>query len=272
MKKRNLIFLASLIVALLAFGYFAKPDIPTITNGVFTSIIASFLFFIFTMLVDNSSDEIKNGLMKVDNKISTIREHIDTDPTSLKNRFGIIKIEHRKEYSYDFWATLLNDALITKTSKFIISGKTLHRWLEPKIAENFRKTLLELISRKAQIIFVIYSNPSNGQKKKALQDFLSDKIYPHLVKTCGNDLKKINKVFSIYEVDSLPYLYTAIDSQVVVAQYFNNTSNAENIMLVLDPKCPFACRYQNDFDCIIKDNISNTWIQDFLQKKEENQK
>ena len=97
MKKRNLIFLASLIVALLAFGYFAKPDIPTITNGVFTSIIASFLFFIFTMLVDNSSDEIKNGLMKVDNNISTIREHIDTDPTSLKNRFGIIKIEHRKE-------------------------------------------------------------------------------------------------------------------------------------------------------------------------------
>lgn len=272
MKKRNLIFLAFLIIALLAFGYFAKPDIPTITNGVFTSIIASFLFFIFTMLVDNSSDEIKNGLMKLDNKISTIREHINTNPDSLKNRFGIIKIEHRKEYSYDFWATLLNDALITKTSKFIISGKTLHRWLESEIVEDFRKTLLELISRKIQIIFVIYSNPSNSKKKEDLQDFLCDKIYPHLIKTCGRDLKKINKVFSIYEVDSLPYLYTAIDSQVVVAQYFNNTSNAENIMLVLDPKCAFACRYQDDFDCTIKGHINNTWIQNFLNKKEDNQK
>ncbi|MBD5487186.1 MAG: hypothetical protein HDR13_00070 [Lachnospiraceae bacterium] len=272
MKKRNLIFLVFLIVAFIVFACFAKPDIPTIINGVITSIIASFLFFVFTMLVDSSSDEIKNEIREIDRKISVISEHIDTDSNSLKNRFGIIKIEHRKEYSYDFWATLLNDALMTGTSKFIISGKTLHRWLEPKIDEIFRETLLELISRKTQIIFVIYSNPSNMQKKMALQTFLYEKIFPHLVKTCGNDLEKINKVFSIYEVDSLPYLYTAIDSQVVVAQYFNNTSNAENIMLVLAPKCTFACRYQVDFDCMIKGHINNTWIQDFLQQEEEAKK
>lgn len=272
MKKRNIICIVILFAILIVTALVAKPEIDTIISGVITSVIASFLFLIFTVLIDNSSDEIKDEIKEVDRKLLEINEYInDTNPDSLKNRFGIIKIENRKKYSYDFWVTFLNDALATRTKKFIISGKTLHRWLEPKIIKDFEKTLLKLISRKTQIIFVIYNNPSDAHKKEALQTFLCDKIYPHLIETCGKDLEEINKVFSVYEVDSLSYLYTAIDSRVVVAQYFNNTSNSENIMLVLSSEYDFASRYQDDFDQMIKGHINNAWIQDFLQKREEKQ-
>lgn len=265
MKKRNIIFLSLLIAALVGIGWIAKPDISTISNGVLTSIIASLLFLIFTTLVDNSSDEIKNGIQDINEKLLKVNEYIDVSPNNLREKLGIIKIENRKEYSYAFWASFLNDALTKKSKKFIISGKTLHRWLEAKIIDDFKKSLLEMITEKVKIDFVIYSKPRDPQKKEALREFLHKEIFPHLVYTCGRDLKEINKVFNIYEVNSLPYLYTAIDSQVVVAQYFNNTSNSENIMLVLSPECSFAHRYQEDFNAIQK-RQNNTWIKAYLEQ------
>lgn len=86
-----------------------------------------------------------------------------------------------------------------------------------------------------------------------------------MVKICGENVDEINKVLKISEVDSLPYLYTAIDSQVVVAQYFNNTSNSENIMLVLSPDCSFAHKYQEDFKAIQK-RQNNEWILSYLKQ------
>lgn len=268
MKKKNLVVLAVLICCLLVFACFTKPDFYTITNGIFTSIIASFLFFIFTLLVDNSNEDIENKLTQMDKRISTIGEQINTYPAYLKNKLGIIKIEHRQEYSYDFWKAFLKDAIEKTTSKFIISGKTLHRWIEPEICDEFRSTLLKLISQKKEIIFVIYCTPPSNKKKQDLHEFLFKKIYPDLAKTCGYNLAEINKVFRLYEVDSMPYLYTAIDNQVVVAQYFSYTSNSENIMLVLDPSSSFARRYQYDFHCMIENKINNAWLEDFLNKYE----
>ncbi len=294
MKRKNILFLTVLIIVLIVLGCIAKPDIPTIFNGVVTSVIASFLFLIFTMLVDNSSDEIKNKIEEVneklsaqnvridtglsnltdlgtiienaDSKVSIVSEYIETAPNNLRKKLGIIRIEPRKEYSYDFWATFLNDALIKKSKKFIISGKTLHRWLEAEIRDDFRKALLEMISQRVKINFVVYSKPTSTQKKEDLRVFLCKEIFPHLVHICGRDLNDINKVFGIYEVNSLSYLYTAIDSQVVVAHYFNNTSNSENIMLVLSPECAFAHRYQEDFNSIQK-RINNSWIKAYLQRE-----
>lgn len=271
MNKRNTIFLSILIIILIGFGWAAKPDVSTIFNGVLTSIIASLLFLIFTTLVDNSSNEIKNEIQDVNKELLKVSEYIDVSPSNLRKKLGIIKIENRKEYSYDFWASFLNDALTKKSKKFIISGKTLRRWLEAEIVDGFKKTLLEMITEKVKIDFVIYKKPKNPQKKEDLRKFLFKEIFPHLVCVCGRDLNEINKVFSIYEVDSLPYLYTAIDSQVVVAQYFNNTSNSENIMLVLSPECPFAHRYQEDFNAIQKQQ-NNTWINKYLQQTKGHQK
>ena len=269
MNRRKVILLVILIIVLISLSIKADIDQSTI-NGIVTSVIASFLFFIFTILVDNSNDEIKKVLSKMENEISTLKNQMATDPTTLRNRFGILKIEHRQEYSYDFWIALLYDAIKTDTSRFVISGKTLHRWLEPEIVKQFRETLVELISKKRKIIFVIYKDlkdPDDNKKREALREFLCDKIYPDLVKVCGENLKEINEVFSIYEVNSLPYLYTAVDNQVIVAQYFNNASNAENIMLVLDPDCSFARRYQDDFKRMIRDCINDEWIQNFLQNQ-----
>lgn len=293
MKKKNIIFWAILIVALIVIGCITKPDFTTISNGVITSIIASLLFLIFTTLVDNSNDEIKsevkkasteisevsqkisNGLKSIQdleaeiqyisNELSKISEYVDANPDNLRKKLGIIRIENRKEYSYEFWASFLKDALEKKSKKFIISGRTLHRWLENGIVDDFKNALLKLIDEKAEIDLVIYSRPKDAQKKTALQKFLNKEIFPHLVNACGRDLNEINKVFRIYEVKSLPYLYTAIDSQVVVAQYFNNTSNSENIMLVLSPECPFAHKYLEDFNAIQK-NQSDTWIKTYLQQ------
>lgn len=299
MKKRNIIFLALLIVALIGIGCYAQPDLPTIFNGVLTSIIASLLFLIFTTLVDNSSDEIKKGIKTIDEKMLVmdenigtelkslqelkneiqdiskrlleVNEYIDSNPNNLREKLGIIRIENRKEYSYEFWASFLKDALTRNSKKFIISGKTLHRWLEIEIVDDFKKTLLELITNKVKIDFVIYSKPKYPKKKEELHQFLFNEIFPHLVSICGRDINDINKVFSIHEVNSLSYLYTAIDSQVVVSQYFNNTSNAENIMLVLSPECHFARKYQEDFNAIQK-RLNNEWIKSYLQHTKGSQK
>lgn len=270
MKKRNIIFLTLLIVALIGIGLIAKPDISTVSNGVLTSIIASLLFLIFTTLIDNSSDEIKSGIQDLKKQLLKVNEYIDASPSNLREKLGIIRIENRREYSYDFWTSFLKEALIEKSSKFIISGKTLHRWLEAEIVDDFKKSLIKMIAEKVKIGFVIYSEPENPRRKEELREFLFQEIFPHLVSTCGRDLAEIYKVFNIFEVSSLPFQYAAIDSQIVVAQYFNNASNAENIMLVLSSECTFAHRYQEDFNAINK--CQNTWIETYLQQTERSQK
>ena len=299
MNKRNIRFLALLFVISIGIGWYTQADLPAIFNGVLTSLIASLLFLIFTTLVDNSNDEIKEGVKKVDDKILEVNknietglndlqelkneiqdisigllrvnEYIDASPNNLREKLGIIRIENRKEYAYNFWSSFLKDALKNKSKKFVISGKTLHRWLETEIVDDFKSSLLEMITEKVKIEFVIYNKPKNPPKKEDLRKFLYKEIFPHLVFTCGRDLNEINKVFSIYEVNRLPYLYTAIDSQVVVAQYFSYTSNSENIMLVLSPECSFAHRYQEDFSAIQK-HLNNEWLKSYLQQTKGTQK
>ena len=299
MNRKNIRFLALLFVISIGIGWYTQADLPTIFNGILTSLVASLVFLIFTTLVDNSDDEIKEGVKKNDQKIAAVdksieaglknlqeleneiqdinkrllkvNEYIDNSPNNLREKLGIIRIENRKEYSYSFWSSFLKDAVESKSKRFIISGKTLHRWLEAEIVGVFKSSLLEMISEKVKIEFVIYNKPTNPQKKEDLKKFLYTEIFPHLVCICGRDLKEINKVFSIYEVNRLPYLYTAIDSQIVVAQYFSNTSNSENIMLVLSPECSFAHRYQEDFSAIQKCQ-NNTWIKSYLQQMKGSQK
>lgn len=78
-------------------------NIESITNGILTSIIASFLFFIYTKLVDSSNEEIESKIKEIESKISAVTEYLDISPSNLKEKIGIIKIEHRKEYSYELW-------------------------------------------------------------------------------------------------------------------------------------------------------------------------
>ena len=150
---------------MVVIGLIAKPDISTIFSGVLTSTIASLLFFVFTILVDNSSDENKKGIQEINDKVSRINEYIDISSKNLREKLGIIKIENRKEYSYAFWSAFLNDALAKKSKKFIISGKTLHRWLKSEIIDDFKNSLLKMINDKVKIDFVIYSNPKEPQKR-----------------------------------------------------------------------------------------------------------
>lgn len=128
MNRKNIRFLALLFVISIGIGWYTQADLPTIFNGILTSLVASLVFLIFTTLVDNSDDEIKEGVKKNDQKISAVdksieaglknlqeleneiqdinkrllkvNEYIDNSPNNLREKLGIIRIENRKEYSY----------------------------------------------------------------------------------------------------------------------------------------------------------------------------
>ena len=126
MNRKNIRFLALLFVISIGIGWYTQADLPTIFNGILTSLVASLVFLIFTTLVDNSDDEIKEGVKKNDQKISAVdksieaglknlqeleneiqdinkrllkvNEYIDNSPNNLREKLGIIRIENRKEY------------------------------------------------------------------------------------------------------------------------------------------------------------------------------
>lgn len=272
MKKSTLkkILIIVFVIVVIVMTVIAQPTINEILSNLVISTVASLFFLIFTSL----TDETPEAIGKVSNNVACIKDSVDrieelskSPDQDIARKFGITKIECREEFSYDFWKQFLNKALSMKSNRFIISGRTLNRWLENEIRDDFEKALIQLISNKSQIIFVIYENPGSddeNQEKDELKSFLFESIFPELFNRFRKD-KDINKVFKIYEVPSLSYLYTAIESEIVVAQYFQYTPNTKNLMLVFDAKSEYALRYDADFTKIIRHAKLNKWISEYRQ-------
>ena len=272
MKKSTLkkILIIVFVIVVIVITVIAQPTINEILSNLVISTVASLFFLIFTSL----TDEIPEAIGKVSNNVACIKDSVDrieelskSPDQDIARKFGITKIECREEFSYDFWKQFLNKALSMKSNRFIISGRTLNRWLENEIRDDFEKALIQLISNKSQITFVIYENPGSddeNQEKDELKSFLFESIFPELFNRFKKE-KDINKVFKIYEVPSLSYLYTAIESEIVVAQYFQYTPNTKNLMLVFDAKSEYALRYDSDFNKIKKHAKSNKWISEYLK-------
>lgn len=271
MKKSTLkkILITVFVIVLIVITVIAQPTFDEILSNLVTSTIASLFFLIFTSL----NDEIPEAIGKLDNNVTStknsvvrIEELMKVTDQHISVKFGITKIECREEFSYDFWKQFLNKALSMKSKRFIISGRTLNRWLESEIKDDFKKALIQLIANKTEIIFVIYENPgSDGEnhEKDELKTFLFESIFPELVNRFRK--KDREKIFKIYEVTSLSYLFTAIESEIVVAQYFQYSPNTKNLMLVFDSKSEYALRYDADFSKIISHAKPNKWLSEYQQ-------
>ena len=141
--KRIWIILISVLVAALAALCGSKwPNFSVIAQGVSASIIASLLFWIFTDVIQVSSE--RDYL----SKIITRMENLEQSKSD-----GLVDIQKRKNAD-KFWIDFANSA----EDKLVISGTTLHKWIE---SEESKKALANAIKRiaKKRLNFERYNEP-----------------------------------------------------------------------------------------------------------------
>lgn len=257
-KKRKILIICFIVILLIimpiVYVNVRNNDAKAILLGIISSIIASSIFYIFSEVVFESKTEEIEILKQI---ISSI-EAIETK--------GIIDIRGRAEFESDFWIRFAEST----NKKWIISGRTLNRWLENDIKENFRTNIIRILKGKGEIDFIIYKNLEGEelQEKKALHDFLAKEIFPICVKKEKNKyIKKRDIKLLIYEVDNLPYLYNANENEIIVAPYFTHIENSNNIMFVLRRSYKYGAEYARDFQYLIRSANESTWLDDYLEER-----
>lgn len=270
-KRRQITYIAIIVLIIIivaivmAYNLDVDAIVETLLTGIVSSILASIMFYVFSKYVFQDNSEEKEKLEKDIERLNEIYGF------AVNNNMGILKIEKRSSYNYDFWKNFLKSTENT----CIISGRTLNRWLEKQIRQEFADTLKNLIQNDGKITFVIYKNPEDeGEKeeKEEFKEFLEEEIFPYLYKKEKPFLhkhRKKSKCIKIYEVDILHYLYTANDNMVVVAPYFQYTENIENIMFSLDVNSIFGKMYSKDFKAIMKNKAeANQWYEKYCESRE----
>jgi adenine C2-methylase RlmN of 23S rRNA A2503 and tRNA A37 len=171
---------------------------------------------------------------------------------------GIIEIRDRDDYDYFFWKSFIR----LSKNKLILSGKTLNRWLDQNLKEDFTYTLRRLVSQEASSVsLVIYKDPDNETaEKEKLRRFLEDEIFEH----CKN-----KSSLCIYEVDNLPYLFSSNEEHIMIGTYFANVSNVKNLLFILKADCTYGYSCINDFNYIIEKAEKNNWYHEYSLRNKE---
>lgn len=257
-KKSIIICLITILLIIMPIVYInvKNSDIKAILLGIISSIIASSIFYIFSEVVFEKKNE-EIGILR--NMIAAIEE-IQTK--------GILAIKGRSEFESDFWIEFAEST----NEKWVISGRTLNRWLENNIREKFKKNILRILKGKGEINFIIYKNleGEENKEKELFHDFLKREIFPFCVKKEKNQnryVKKQNMKLTILEVENLPYLYNANEKEIIVAPYFNYIENGNNIMFVLKRSHRHGQEYSRDFQHIMTNAYKNKWMDEYLEER-----
>lgn len=304
-RNKRMIYLTLLIVAIVILAVLSKLSLFDFCQGVIISIIASLIVFIYTTVVDDSLPQIKTDINSINNSIATLSsveqtkfQGIDNDiksfsqdlqtntkiiekqsdllqrvvnsnaeTTTLRDKYGIIQIVKREEYSYEFWRALLKKARAEENNQLILTGRTLGRWMISKIREDFINTLKALAKDKKKIKFVIYKHLPEGSKeikeKEDLHKMLMENVFP-IIKEAHSSYEEAIADFEIIEVDSMPYLFNSIKDEIIVSQYFEFAGNEDGLMFVLDSESPFAVRYVTDLDKLLAARGEvNPWLKEY---------
>lgn len=263
-KKSKIATLISMgvIILVAVLTYISVPEnketlLPSICAGILTSLIASLIFQVMSVFIFNSGKETE--------KLSQLIDVLDN-----KETLGIKKIRSRTDKTDTFWIDILRQS----NKRLIASGRTLNRWLERSLEDDFIEAIKRVIAHSGEVILVIYKDlpgPQEVEEKNALKKVLIERIFPHCIKKAGKtyQLKK-NLNFNIYEVNNLPYIFTANDFELVVSQYFQYASNDDNVMFQLYPGSKYGCAYENDFYRIIRNAEENTWLNEYIAMQNSN--
>lgn len=149
-------------------------------------------------------------------------------------------------------------------------GRTLNRWLRNEIVDEFEKNVIRILKNKGRISFIIYKDleGDEAKEKEILHQFLRKRIFPECVRKDGYEyIWKKNMDLKIYEVDKLPYLYNMNENEIIVAPYFTQIDNGNNIMFVLKRSSRYGEEYSRDFEYIIRNAEKNMWKEDYLSER-----
>lgn len=244
------------IVLVAVLTYISIPEdkealLPTISAGILTSLIASLIFQVMSVFIFDSGSEAE--------KLNKLIDVLDS-----KETLGIKKIRSRTDKTDTFWLDMLKQA----NTRLIVSGRTLNRWLEKSLEDDFLKAIKRVIRNNGKVVLVIYKDlpgEQEQQEKETLKKVLSEHIFPHCVKKTGKMYqRKKNLDLHIYEINNLPYIYTANDFELVVSQYFQYASNDDNVMFQLYPGSNYGRAYENDFHKIIRNEKENSWLDEYI--------
>ncbi|KAI4445490.1 hypothetical protein C823_000006 [Eubacterium plexicaudatum ASF492] len=85
--------------------------------------------------------------------------------------------------------------------KWIISGRTLNRWLENDIKEKFKRNIIRILKGKGEITFIIYKNleGEENKEKELLRDFYIMKYSVCVKKQKNKYVKKQDMNLSIWK-------------------------------------------------------------------------
>lgn len=306
-RNKRIIYLTLLIVVIVILAVLSKPSLSDFCQGVIISIIASLIVFIYTTVVDDSLPQIKTDISSINNNITNINSvektnfqglnngiksfsqdlhtnakiiekhsellqrvvNSNAETATLREKYGIVQVVKREEYSYEFWRALLKKARTEGNNQLILTGRTLGRWMVSKIREDFIYTLKALAKNKKKIKFVIYKHLPEGSKeikeKEDLHKMLKEQVFPIIIKA-HSSYEEASADFEVIEVDSMPYLFNSIKDEIIVSQYFEYAGNEDGLMFVLDSESPFAVRYVTDLDKLLAaKGTSNTWLKEYYE-------
>lgn len=242
-KKRGILFLTILFIAMIIIAAISKLTVKELCEGMVISLCASLVFFIYTILVDNSSNKIKTDLnvlkrrmaslnssdnrrlQKIDTEISSISMKLkenteiieeqksllqkvvdhNAETALLKEQYGILEIVKREEYSYEFWKNLLKKARDESNDQLVLTGRTLGRWMIPTIKKDFISTLVDLANKSIKIRFVIYRDFIPGSQEDKEKKELYSILNSHVFPV-------LKRKYNTYEEASKRFEIIEIDS------------------------------------------------------------
>lgn len=259
-KKRNIlicVLVGSMLAISIVYYYVDSDPIKSLLLGVISSIIASLIFYVFSVLAfDNGSTEI--------DELKNITQILSENVTK-----GVLSIQGRSEYETHFWISFLRET----NKRLVLSGRTLNRWLVHEVKSEFAENLKRILDSKGEIILIIYKDlqeEAEKREKEKLRTFLCENIFPLCVKRSKRSkrvqLKKDIKL-TIAEVDVLTYLYNENDNKIIVAPYFQHVDNGNNIMFVLKQDCKYGSAYSRDFQSIIDNASKCKWLDEFIEQQ-----
>jgi hypothetical protein len=264
--KRVWVIIVAILIVVVAFFLSDKyPERNAIFGGIAASIVASFIFWFLTDVLQVNSE--RESFHNAINRLESL-EKSRTD--------GIVSIFKRNDDIMVFWIDFVNSA----QDKLTLSGRTLTRWLDGKERqEALTKALERIVKKKVQIAvydepvrLVIYSDDGLNDEISHLSEKEVDSLKEgkenfkkYLYNIWKNLSDEEKERLAVYEIDVLPYLYCNNGKYCVTGTYFMHRDDKMNMQLVL--RCGdnlYEHEYTGDFLEIIKKSSSkvkdlNNW-------------
>ena len=137
---KKFLFITALAIGGIVAAMYSQPKVEDLCEGLIISFTASFVFFLYTAVIDSTSTDINNNIESIKNDVSKLESEENTQAENIKNKlekfdrelrintnrinensarinemialnkeatrlkeeFGILKIKKREDYSLEY--------------------------------------------------------------------------------------------------------------------------------------------------------------------------